>query len=605
MTGSTGVFAQTYLVDFTNSAYGIDPAGTSNFGGYSLKITGGALLAVDTGNVGIGDATPDAKLNILATTEQLRLDYDDSNYASFTVSSAGDLTLAPSGGDVNVTGDTDISSQLALGDNASITANEIASITDTSVDINVASTAGYYMAQTLTGSTGSGYYYGMKNTLTESSSSISNKTHIAYYAALTNNNASAGSDGIWISQEGIFTNQVAATLGTVQTFYAELANAGGTLGGTLASNYYSKINNPTGTITNAYNFYAATPTNTVGTITTGYGLYVADQSVGTNTTAYGVYIDNQAGSSGNAIGLYIADADDYSIQLASTDGNAASGITFGTDTNLYRSGANILHTDDSFDADGSLTVGSSGQFSVDANGNISTSGTTGLTFSSTGGVNLAGGTLSDTTDGVDINDDLEIAGGTTIGDNIADTVTVNSGAWTFANDTTIALTGGLNGLNIDSNTLSIDAASNYVGIGTAAPAAILDVIKGGVSGATPYSASIASFQSNAAAYVSILTPTNSENGVFFGQAWSNVAGGIIYDTAAVDQGFEFRNNGNVFKMALTSGGNLGVNTSGPDARIDYLATSGEQLRLTYTDGSVYSGFTVNSGGGLTKIGRAH
>src|SRR3989338_1857715 len=55
-------------------------------------------------------------------------------------------------------------------------------------------------------------------------------------------------------------------------------------------------------------------------------------------------------------------------------------------------------------------------------------------------------------------------------------------------------------------------------------------------------------------------------------------------------------------MALTSGGNLGVGTSGPDARIASLAKSGEQLRLTYTDGSVYSGFTVNSGGDLTIDG---
>ena len=35
-------------------------------------------------------------------------------------------------------------------------------------------------------------------------------------------------------------------------------------------------------------------------------------------------------------------------------------------------------------------------------------------------------------------------------------MTVNSGAWTFANDTMVALTGGVNGLNIDSNTFTID-----------------------------------------------------------------------------------------------------------------------------------------------------
>jgi hypothetical protein len=46
-----------------------------------------------SGLVGIGDSSPDATLNILSTTEQLRLDYDDSNYASFTVNSSGDLAI--------------------------------------------------------------------------------------------------------------------------------------------------------------------------------------------------------------------------------------------------------------------------------------------------------------------------------------------------------------------------------------------------------------------------------------------------------------------------------------------------------------------------------
>jgi parallel beta-helix repeat protein len=49
-------------------------------------------------------------------------------------------------------------------------------------------------------------------------------------------------------------------------------------------------------------------------------------------------------------------------------------------------------------------------------------------------------------------------------------------------------------------------------------------------------------------------------------------------------------------------GNFGINTTGPDAKLDILATSGEQLRLSYTDGSVYTGFTVDSGGDLTVNG---
>jgi len=43
---------------------------------------------------------------IAHNTEQLRLGYDVSNYNSFTVDSGGDLTIAPSGGDFNVTATT-------------------------------------------------------------------------------------------------------------------------------------------------------------------------------------------------------------------------------------------------------------------------------------------------------------------------------------------------------------------------------------------------------------------------------------------------------------------------------------------------------------------
>ncbi len=64
------------------------------------------------GNLGLGDTTPDAKLEVLATTEQLRLSYADGTQASFTVDTNGDLGIDASGGDVT----------LASGDNLNITA---------------------------------------------------------------------------------------------------------------------------------------------------------------------------------------------------------------------------------------------------------------------------------------------------------------------------------------------------------------------------------------------------------------------------------------------------------------------------------------------------
>ncbi len=67
-----------------------------------------------SGNVGIGTTTISARLHPLSTTEQLRLGYDASNYASFTTSSAGNLTIAPSGGTTTITGALDFTGNMTI-----------------------------------------------------------------------------------------------------------------------------------------------------------------------------------------------------------------------------------------------------------------------------------------------------------------------------------------------------------------------------------------------------------------------------------------------------------------------------------------------------------
>jgi len=66
----------------------------------------------NNGNVGINDTTPDARLEILSTSEQLRLtNVDDTTDARFSVSSTGDLTIDMLGSgttDQLVLGDTDV-----------------------------------------------------------------------------------------------------------------------------------------------------------------------------------------------------------------------------------------------------------------------------------------------------------------------------------------------------------------------------------------------------------------------------------------------------------------------------------------------------------------
>ncbi|MFH1259017.1 MAG: hypothetical protein ABII74_04265 [Elusimicrobiota bacterium] len=47
------------------------------------------------------------------------------------------------------------------------------------------------------------------------------------------------------------------------------------------------------------------------------------------------------------------------------------------------------------------------------------------------------------------------------------------------------------------------------------------------------------------------------------------------------------------------GGKVGIGTTGPDRKLDVLDSGGNQLRLTYTDGTTYTDFGVNASGFLT------
>ena len=52
-------------------------------------------------------------------------------------------------------------------------------------------------------------------------------------------------------------------------------------------------------------------------------------------------------------------------------------------------------------------------------------------------------------------------------------------------------------------------------------------------------------------------------------------------------------------MVVEEDGNIGANTTTPRKQIDSLSISQAQLRLSYSDNSVYADFQVNSNGNLT------
>ncbi len=77
---------------------------TYNYGGDisiadTLTVSGTTTLAVSSGRVGIGTASPTSTLDVLDTSDaQLTLTQDSSSYAQFKVGTAGDLRITASGG---------------------------------------------------------------------------------------------------------------------------------------------------------------------------------------------------------------------------------------------------------------------------------------------------------------------------------------------------------------------------------------------------------------------------------------------------------------------------------------------------------------------------
>lgn len=132
---AAGVAGKTPLYYVAASGWYYRPVGSAPI--QIAPSTGSAafpLLVPTVAGRNLIDATGQAgviPLQLRHTTEQVRLEYDATKYASFTVDSSGDLTIAPFGGDTNITGDVTVAGRLATGGSAFSDANSYLQSTPT------------------------------------------------------------------------------------------------------------------------------------------------------------------------------------------------------------------------------------------------------------------------------------------------------------------------------------------------------------------------------------------------------------------------------------------------------------------------------------------
>jgi hypothetical protein len=101
--------------------------------------------------------------------------------------------------------------------------------------------------------------------------------------------------------------------------------------------------------------------------------------------------------------------------------------------------------------------------------------------------------------------------------------------------------------------------TSLVGIGTISPERFFHVFGGSAGVVTSNANSLAVFEDDTNAYISLLTPAANESGILFGTPTNAQEGGIIYGNSAVGNGMQFRTNGNLTRMTLTSAGDLIIN----------------------------------------------
>lgn len=132
----------------------------------------------------------------------------------------------------------------------------------------------------------------------------------------------------------------------------------------------------------------------------------------------------------------------------------------------------------------------------------------------------------------------------------------------------IESTAGYKWIQSYGGSLILNPISNNVGIGTTSPATRLHVQRGATAGTVYQPNAIANFEHSDVGYISVITPSDRERGLLFGDHLSTASGGIIYNNSTTPQGLQFRNANNQTRMVITQAGDVGIGTTNPITRLE-------------------------------------
>lgn len=234
--------------------FGANPASYTD-----ANLTSAAKMTLlTTGKVGIGATNPQAFLDIVGTTEQLRLEYDGSHYMSNTIDSSGNWNATPTGG-----GGFKFSGNMALG--------------GTNIDPDIVLTTSSVTTDPSTLKTGANF----SKTLTLTATNAQQITGGSFNVSTNANNFSQ--TGYIRGSLSTVQNSNTNTVSNVRAAEAYVYNVGaGTITDGRAGYFYLQNLVVGGTLTNFYGVKVDIGFNN-GTVTNTYGVYVGSLISGTQT----------------------------------------------------------------------------------------------------------------------------------------------------------------------------------------------------------------------------------------------------------------------------------------------------------------------------------